>query len=103
MIMDHRHERWAEFCDTLAAAINFKLNVEDPDRSTWDCAGGYNKSNAERILRSWGFNDLDISATMAHFNERDGHCDCEILWNVAAPLVDPREIEAGMHELGIKP
>ena len=42
------------------------------------------RPKATHILRTMGFDEDFIYASMAYFAEHGGYCDCEILFNVAA-------------------
>lgn len=75
------HPRWEEFCDRLNGpeGCDFK---KDPD-VTWRCGGGNDKSYATTILTSMGLSLAEIAGSLAYYHDRGGHCDCEILFNVA--------------------
>lgn len=78
-IMTPAHPKWDEFAGRLEGpeGCDFK---ED---GTWKCAGGMNKPKAEAILHAMGFSAESIVASLRHFEANGGHCDCEILFNVA--------------------
>jgi hypothetical protein len=76
-IMTPNHPRWDDFCQELEGenGCNFR-----EDSFNWDCKGGYDKSKTEKILKNYNVN---IQESLKYFEEHGGHCDCEILFNVA--------------------
>jgi len=48
----------------------------------WTCAGGRDKTTAERILKVMGLSRRAIAESFDYFEEHGGNCDCEILMNV---------------------
>lgn len=79
--MTPEHPRWEEFCNRLGGpeGCNFQEGAEPPHTITWNCAGGSDKTFATKILEAM---DMDVAASLAHFDAHGGHCDCEILFNV---------------------
>lgn len=77
--MCRSHPRWTEFLDRLAGpeGCDFK---ED---GSWRCAGGYDKTYATAIMRDMGLSETEIAYSLVDFEDHGGHCDCEILFNVA--------------------
>lgn len=79
--------RWEEFVRRLEGpeGCDFQCDTgpdgkPDLDTVRWSCGGGYDKSKAEAILRDMG--GIDVEGSLAYFEERGGHCDCEILFNI---------------------
>ena len=90
--MDHDHPRWQEFLDRLEGpdGCDFQelqagqLRPEGYslfEKMIWRCKGGHDKTYATVLLSEMG--DIDIPASLAFFDAAGGHCDCEILFNVA--------------------
>ena len=83
-IMDHSNARWDEFIDRLEGPAGCDFKEKEPgnvNSVTWKCAGGHDKSIAIKILEDMG--DIDIPESLRFFDKNGGHCDCEILFNVA--------------------
>lgn len=87
-VMAPEHPLWDEFRERLEGPEGCNFQGEDDeegklivDTVTWKCAGGKDKSLATAILET--ISDVDIPASLAFFEEHGGHCDCEILFNVA--------------------
>jgi len=78
-VMTPEHPRWEEFCNRLAGPEGCDFQKKPDGNATWKCAGGSDKTFAAKILKSMG---MDVAASLAHFDEHGGHCDCEILFNV---------------------
>lgn len=80
--MDHGHPRWDESLWRFDGpeGCNFRTS-KATGKTTWRCEGGYDKTKAEAILKAMG--DIDIQSSMKYFEKNGGHCDCEILFNVA--------------------
>jgi len=78
-IMCKEHPKWNEFCRQLEGeeGCNF-LEIEG--KITWTCKGGMDKTFATKLLKDY---DVDIEASLEYFDEHGGHCDCEILFNIA--------------------
>lgn len=47
-----------------------------------------NKPHARNILENH-FPNIDIDATFKYFESRCGHCDCEIMYNIACDPIEP--------------
>lgn len=80
-IMNLNHPQWSEFIERLEGPEGCNFAEDDSGKITWHCKGGYDKSLAIAILEK--MNDVDIDGSVSFFNSRGGHCDCEILFNVA--------------------
>ena len=85
MTPDNPH--WEEFIDRLEGpeGCNFQGEYDDEgeviaDTVTWACGGGKDKSKATAILRTMP--NIDVTASLAFFEEHGGFCDCEIAFNV---------------------
>jgi hypothetical protein len=74
--MTPEHPRWEEFCERLAASVTLA--------GCHGCGHPAGHDGARAILTS--MNDLDGAASLAYFREHGGHCDCEILLNLAAAI-----------------
>lgn len=86
MVMDHSHPRWNEFLDRLEGpeGCDFKEKTPgDANSITWKCNGGKDKTFATRILKDMDLSETEIQDSLDYFDAHGGHCDCEILFNVA--------------------
>jgi hypothetical protein len=79
--MTPAHPKWAEFTTRLEGAEG--CNFQDDGKTTWQCKGGMNKDFATAILASMGFDEQSITSSLKFFEANGGHCDCEILFNIA--------------------
>jgi hypothetical protein len=88
-LMTPKHPRWDEFCERLEGpeGCHFRPRLDQPG-STWTCAGGRDKTFAIQILTAMGFSSEDIAWSLQFFEVHGGFCDCEILFNVAAPAAE---------------
>lgn len=83
-IMNHSNDRWEEFLSRLEGPEGCDFQEKEPGNHksiTWKCEGGENKDYSKKILEEMG--GIDIEASLRFFEENGGHCDCEILFNVA--------------------
>ena len=80
-IMSPLHFRWQEFCARLEGPDGCDFKKDENGDFTWKCGGGMDKSKAIAIMESMG--NIDIEKSCAYFDAHGGHCDCEILFNVA--------------------
>ena len=84
-IMNPKHPDWDKFLERMEGkeGCNFKKNKKG--QFSWTCRGGRDKTLATKILKSMQKKDknIDIPTTLAYFDSRGGHCDCEIVFNVA--------------------
>lgn len=83
-LMNREHPRWEEFLKRLEGPEGCNFQEKEPGNPlsiTWLCAGGNNKDFATKILTDMG--GIDIDKSLAFFHANGGHCDCEILFNVA--------------------
>jgi hypothetical protein len=74
--MTPEHPRWEEFCERLDAAL------EGSPAGCNGCGHPAGHEAARSILAT--MDDVDVAASLAYFREHGGHCDCEILLNLAA-------------------
>ena len=81
-IMDRSHPRWEEFLQRLEGPEGCDFREDELGNVTWRCVGGNNKDFAIKILKDMG--GIDIEKSLAFFDDNGGHCDCEILFNVAS-------------------
>ena len=82
--MAREHPRWEEFLARLEGPEGCNFRQADPndiETLTWDCNGGKNKDYAKKILAEMG--GIDIDESLKYFDLNGGHCDCEILFNMA--------------------
>lgn len=79
MIMTPGHPQFADFVDRLEGVDGCNFRKEN-GLIVWDCTGGRDRPLARAILGT--ITDVDIAGSLAYFEERGGHCDCEILFNV---------------------
>lgn len=85
-IMTPAHHQWDDFCDRLEGpdGCDFREKTPGDARSaTWKCNGGRDKTFARQILCQMGFDGDSINLSFKYFEAHGGHCDCEILFNVA--------------------
>jgi hypothetical protein len=75
-VMTPDHDRWAEFCARLDEAL------QSSPAGCNGCGHPAGHEGARAILAT--MDDVDVTTSLAYFNERGGHCDCEILLNIAA-------------------
>lgn len=80
-IMKPGHPLWQEFCDKLEGPEGCNFREDNDGKTIWNCPGGYEKPKATAILETMA--DVDINASLKFFTAHGGHCDCEILFNVA--------------------
>lgn len=80
-LMTLQHPRWDEFCERLAGPEG--CNFQDEPKTSWQCAGGTDQTFARKILIAMGLSADDVAGSLEYFSTRGGHCDCEILFNVA--------------------
>lgn len=85
-IMTPSNNRWNEFYHRLVGieGCNFRQKEKDNTESIiWNCNSKPDRPFATKILESMG--NIDIKKTMVFFDEKHGHCDCEIIFNVQQP------------------
>lgn len=70
------HARWQEFCDRLAGPEG----CDATETQLW-CAGDHR--GCIRILHDMGAPQAIVDDALRYFRKRGGHCDCEVLLNVA--------------------
>jgi len=100
-LMTPDHPRWEEFIRRLEGpeGCNFQAEFDDdgkliPDSTTWECAGGEDKSKAVAILKTMPA--VDVAASLVFFEEHGGFCDCEIVFNVESNHRTRRERGNGL-------
>ena len=76
------HPRWREFLEKLEGVDGCDFKKDEKGETTWSCKGGNDKSLATAIMQSMG--DVDVPGSLTYFESHGGHCDCEILFNIAA-------------------
>ena len=85
MIMNKKNPRWDEFLCRLDGkeGCNFR-KIKGKDGLTWTCdSKDRGRPLATKILKAMGLTDKEIKGSMKYFDDNGGHCDCEILFNVA--------------------
>lgn len=80
-IVNPQHPLWENFCERLEGAEGCDFKTDENGKITWKCKGGMDKSKARTILET--MENVNIDATLNYFKRHGGHCDCEILFNVA--------------------
>lgn len=83
VIMTPAHPLWELFYNTLAGPgyCDFQENP-----LTWKCKGGNDKTFSSKILedlKAKKIPNLDVQGSLDYFSEHGGHCDCEVIFNVA--------------------
>jgi Protein of unknown function (DUF2695) len=76
-----KSNRWETFIDALGRAV--QIDGCGRDETTDRYLDVYRQS--KRIMADMG--NVDIPASLAFFQNHGGHCDCEILLNVAGRAV----------------
>jgi hypothetical protein len=83
-LMTPENPRWPEFADRLIDALYI-------DDEHWRCDGdhtmakpGFVHRHARLVMCEMG--NIDIESSLAFFREHGGHCDCEIMFNIDAPI-----------------
>lgn len=86
--MTPEHPRWEEFCERLGGpeGCDFREDTE-----AFRCAGDFSLATA--ILKRMGLSEDAVAASLAHFEESGGCCDCEILLNVDASVAQDDDSE----------
>ena len=81
-ILTREHKNFKKFCDLLEGKEGCNFHKGHKGIMVWECKGGMNKSLATKILKKH-FPNVDIEKTLTYFESKGGHCDCEIIFNVA--------------------
>ena len=79
--MTPAHPRWLEFEVRLAGPEACDFREDEGGELRWRC--GHTRDLAVAILRTMGISDRELVETLDYFDEHGGHCDCEIVLNVA--------------------
>lgn len=77
--MTPEHPSWDKFIRQLRGLRGCNVRGQDDD-VLFDCDGSHERPKATAILK--GFAGIDVEVSLRYFEERGGHCDCEIIWNV---------------------
>jgi len=72
---------WPRFVELLEGPQGCNFREED-GQTTWTCNQSWERPMAARILKKF-FPAYNIKKSMKCWEDRGGHCDCEILFNVA--------------------
>lgn len=83
-IMSPKHPEWEDFIDVISGpeGMNFR-GIPGSLNFNWDCTSKIDKT----ICRKWlAFSDppVDVEKSLRLFEAFGGHCDCEVVFNVAA-------------------
>jgi hypothetical protein len=88
MIMAPSHRRWDEFVVRLESAL-----TANHEGDGWGC--DHDLALSALVLAVMRVDDDDVHATLDFFKSQGGHCDCEVMFNIAIPdevdLPLPRE------------
>ena len=76
------HPRWDEFVRRLEGPEGVNMRQGPGGQPVWDCSSTY--LGAAAVLARMGLTAGDVEASFKYFRSRGGHCDCEILLNVAS-------------------
>ena len=80
--MTPTNPRWEEFISLLTGPQGCNFRYAN-GRNQWDCKGGHNKEHSIRILQEMGLSQGVIVNSLTYFTANGGHCDCEVVFNVA--------------------
>lgn len=89
-IMKPEHFRWLEFITRLEGPEGCDFREDTRGEFSWDCDGERERPKTRAILAS--MDGIDVERSLAYFAAHGGHCDCEIIFNVAADVVDDAEM-----------
>jgi hypothetical protein len=76
-VMTTEHPRWDELIGRLEALL--LEGVEHDAEKLGNCDGTLSK--AKTILKPMG--GIDVDASLEYLRSKGGHCDCEIIYNIA--------------------
>lgn len=85
--MTPTHDRWTEFADRLEGPEGCNFQKGENDNITWECGGGHDQTRSAGILILMGFTPEAVEASLNFFTDHGGHCDCEVLFNVASRFI----------------
>jgi hypothetical protein len=77
-VMTPEHPRWGEFCARLDEAL------QHSPAGCNGCGHPAGHEGARAILSTMA--DIAVAASLRYFAEHGGHCDCEVLFNIAAAV-----------------
>lgn len=89
-LMTPQHPKWDSFSELLEGpeGCNFKEGPAPEKKITWRCDGGCGEPTSNRFRYARAIlvkmADIDVEGSLKYFLANGGHCDCEILFNVAA-------------------
>ena len=75
-ILTPKSRRWNEFRDALYVTLDAGWHCDCRRHRGQDCEPRY----AKRVMQNMG--RVDIEGSLAYFEHRGGHCDCQILFSV---------------------
>ncbi|MFA5248413.1 MAG: DUF2695 domain-containing protein [Patescibacteria group bacterium] len=81
--MNFDNPQWDDFLDRLYGPEGCNFQYDADGKPTWVCKAGNDKTYATLILQDMGLSKEEIIKSCEFFDENGGHCDCEIIWNVA--------------------
>ncbi len=82
--------QWAEFFDRLEGPEGCDFKEDADGKTTWNCAGGNDKTHARAILTAMSLDPIHISDVLHEVEYFGGYCDCEILFNAAPRIAETR-------------
>ena len=80
-ILTPKHPYWRRFIRRLEGPEGCDFRQDEDGKFTWRCAGGTDQSLSRAILEQ--LPGIDVEGTLAYFSDHCGHCDCEVVFNVA--------------------
>jgi hypothetical protein len=80
-IMNAEHPRFKEFINLLSGPQG--CDFKEGDGYSWTCSNTTDCPLSRRILGDMGFSEDEITASVQFFHKNGGHCDCEVVFNVA--------------------
>lgn len=78
-VMTPEHPKWKKFYARLSGPKACDFRDRRDGGWSWKCKGGARRPLARQILKDMG---ADVAASIDFFDQRGGHCDCEIIFNV---------------------
>ena len=75
-----------EFLERLEGPEGCDFKEETEKGVTWKCKGGNDQTYARKILNNMKIDKTEIETFLKKCSKLGGHCDCEILFNVADRL-----------------
>lgn len=76
-----------EFFKRLEGPEGCDFRDDEKKGCIWKCAGGQDQSLSQELLKTMGVDEEDSKEFLQVCSEKGGHCDCEIIFNAAAPVL----------------